>query len=112
MTEDDARERLTARLTEIGEEERIGEEGRKPVTLQQDSVGRLSRMDAMQVQAMALATAQRRRVEMQRIKAALDRLDQGKWGWCAGCGEEIAEKRLEHDPSMARCINCASGKGG
>lgn len=107
MTADDAREALIARLAEIDDQERAGEEDRKPVTLQQDSVGRLSRMDAMQVQAMALATAQRRRAEKLRIEAALGRLDEGEWGWCAGCGDKIAGKRLAHDPSVARCIACA-----
>lgn len=112
MTADEARQALIARLAEIEEQEQIGEEDRKPVTLQQDSVGRLSRMDAMQVQAMALATAQRRRAEKLRIEAAMGRLDEGEWGWCVGCGEEIAEQRLAHDPSVARCIKCAGSDGG
>lgn len=83
-------------------------EGRAPVTLQQDSVGRLSRMDAMQAQAMALAAERRRASERRRIDAALKRIDADDWGWCLTCGDEIAAARLAHDPSVTLCISCAS----
>lgn len=109
MTEDEARAALLERQAELAEEDRISAEGRAPVILQQDSVGRLSRMDAMQQQAMAQAQERRRAAEAKRIRAALERLDEGEWGWCLACGEEIAEKRLRHDPSAATCVNCASG---
>lgn len=107
MTEDQARDALEARLAQLDEEDRISAEGREPVTLQQDSIGRLSRMDAMQVQAMALAAERRRASERQRIDAALGRIENGEWGYCLQCGEEIAQKRLQHDPSAPRCIGCA-----
>ena len=111
MTEDEAKSRLIARAAEIDEEDRAGAEGREPVTLQQDSVGRLSRMDAMQQQAMAKAQERRRAAERTRIAAALERIEEGEWGYCAGCGDEIAPRRLEHDPSIATCLACASGGG-
>jgi len=111
MTEEEARQSLLAREAELAEEDRISGEARAPVELQQDSVGRLSRMDAMQQQAMAQAQERRRKAERARIKAALERLDQGEWGYCLNCGEEIAAKRLAHDPSVAACVKCASGSG-
>lgn len=110
MTEDEARAALIARAAQLDEEDRANEESREPVTLQQDSVGRLSRMDAMQQQAMAQATERRRQAERSRIKSALERIEDGEWGYCATCGEDIAPKRLEHDPSVATCVKCASGK--
>jgi len=109
MDEAEARQRLLARLAELAEEDRISAEGRAPVTLEQDSVGRLSRMDALQVQAMALAAERRRAAERKRIEAALARLDEDEWGWCLRCGEEIAAARLAHDPSVTLCVACASG---
>lgn len=105
--EDDARTALLARQAELEEEDRMSAEGREPVTLQQDSVGRLSRMDAMQQQAMAQAQERRRAGERVRITAALKRLDEGEWGYCVSCGNEIASARLAHDPSVPTCINCA-----
>src|SRR3990170_5527264 len=101
MDEATARERLLRRRTELLEEDRISEADRAPVTLDQDSVGRLSRIDAMQVQAMALAAERRRAAERQRIDAALKRLDEGEFGYCLSCGEEIAPARLENDPSIS-----------
>lgn len=108
MDDTEARARLLARRAQLDEEDRISSEAREPVTLQQDSVGRLSRIDAMQQQAMAQATQKRRAAERRRIEAALERLDEGEWGWCLTCGEEMPEARLRHDPSVAQCVGCAS----
>ena len=107
MTEEEAKTALNARAAALAEEDRISDEARAPVTLQQDSVGRLSRMDAMQQQAMAQAQARRRGQERLRIKAALGRIEQGEWGYCVTCGEEVAEARLANDPSVAVCVGCA-----
>lgn len=107
MIEEEARTALLARQAELVEEDRISDEARAPVTLQQDSVGRLSRMDAMQQQAMAQAQERRRSTERKRIAAALERLDAGEWGYCVRCGDEIAEARLRHDPSVPVCVGCA-----
>ena len=101
------RARLIARREELIVEDRESAEGRAPVTLEQDSVGRLSRIDAMQVQAMALAQARRRQSERAAIDAALRRLDDDEYGYCLKCGEDIAPARLEHNPSVTTCIACA-----
>ena len=84
------------------------EDERRPVELDQQSVGRLSRMDAMQVQAMAQAVEGRRRQRQAQIAAALKRLDEGEYGYCVVCGEDIPIKRLEVDLTAARCVGCAS----
>ncbi|MCA0903305.1 TraR/DksA C4-type zinc finger protein [Qipengyuania aquimaris] len=107
MTEAEARKKLIARREALDAQDAANADSRETVELQQDSVGRLSRMDAMQQQAMAQATARRRVAERARIAAALKRMDQGEWGWCTACGNEIAEKRLAHDPSVALCLACA-----
>jgi DnaK suppressor protein len=81
------------------------------VELDQTRQGRLSRMDALQQQAMAAATGQRRTAELARIDAALTRIDSGDYGLCLGCDEEIAPARLEIDPAATRCIRCADKAG-
>lgn len=111
MTEDEARTALLERQAQLAKEDVANADSRDTVELQQDSVGRLSRMDAMQQQAMAQAQERRRAQERVRIEAALERLDDGEWGYCAKCGEEIAEARLKHDPSVATCVKCAGGGG-
>lgn len=77
--------------------------------LDQQSVGRLSRMDALQVQAMAKAEQVRRDTRLQRVNAALKRLDDDIFGECVRCGEIIDDKRLDADPAATLCIACARG---
>ncbi len=60
---------------------------------------------------MAIAAQRRRRSQRERVAAALRRLDEGEFGYCTACGEEIAAGLLEHDPNAALCITCASERG-
>ena len=85
-----------------------GEESAGTVVLDQTRVGRLSRMDALQAQAMSRESNRRRSEAILRIRAALKRLDQDEYGRCVRCGESINPKRLELDPATALCIDCAS----
>ena len=70
-----------------------------------------SRMDALQSQAMAVEVERRRIAELARIAGALERLEQGEYGYCVTCGEPIAPKRLELDPATPLCVNCAGRSG-
>ena len=79
----------------------------KPVELDQTMVGRLSRMDAMQQQEMALATKRRREQLLIQIEQAFQRIESGNYGYCIKCDEGIAEKRLELDPVILTCVSCA-----
>lgn len=108
MTPLQARTALIARQEALACELASNADARDTVELQQDSVGRLSRMDAMQQQAMAQASERRKAAEGARIKAALARIDEDEWGYCVACGNDIAEARLNHDPSIPTCINCAA----
>ena len=100
---------LRARQAELTHLAESSAESRRPVELDQTRVGRLSRMDALQDQAMQLETERRRQIELKRIEAALERLAAGDFGYCVQCGEEIAVKRLELDPTNPVCIDCAGG---
>ncbi len=102
------RQKLLARRQELLAEDAVSAESRAPVTLEQDNVGRLSRIDAMQLQAMALAQARRRKSERGAIDEALRRMDEGDYGYCRQCGEDIAPARLERSPSVTTCIECAN----
>jgi DnaK suppressor protein len=106
------RARLSRELETLAEESAAAKESRAPVELDQQSVGRLSRMDAIQVQAMAQETERRRQARMTAVRAALERIEAGEFGICLTCGEDIAIKRLEFDPATATCIDCAGGNSG
>ena len=103
-----AKNLLLARREELLRLHESGAEDRAPVELDQTRVGRLSRMDALQVQAMAVATDQRRELELKRIDVALERLQAGDYGYCMTCDEEIPAKRLELDPAAVLCVDCAT----
>ena len=77
------------------------------VELDQSKVGRLSRMDALQAQAVAQASVRRRDDMYRRISAALDRIEAGHYGRCENCDELISDARLEVDPTAIFCITCA-----
>jgi DnaK suppressor protein len=99
---------LASRREELRDISEISAASRDTVTLDQQSVGRLSRMDALQQQAMAQAAQRRRSHDLARIEAALRRLDEDEFGYCVECGEAIAMNRLEIDPAASHCIRCAA----
>ena len=98
---------LEQRRAELTEHQDASAKGRDPVALDQQSVGRVSRIDAMQQQAMAQAQERQRTREVVRISQALVRIDGNEFGWCLECGEDIPAKRLEIDPAAALCVRCA-----
>ena len=101
------RKQLEARKAELTASIENATESAAPVELDQQVQGRLSRMDAIQGQAMAQATIERRRIEIAQIDAAFKRMEQNEFGYCVECGDEIAPKRLELNPAIARCVECA-----
>ncbi|MFD1344705.1 TraR/DksA family transcriptional regulator [Litorisediminicola beolgyonensis] len=109
IDEDAARRRIAERLAELEAEDARGRDGQAVVTLDQQAVGRLSRQDALLSQSMAKATQARRDRERRALAAALARLEEGEFGYCEDCGEEIASGRLRLDPTVTRCVECASG---
>lgn len=99
---------LEARRAELLADIAASGDARRPVELDQTTVGRLSRMDALQGQAMALETERRREQELHRIDLALARLQSDAFGVCVRCGEDIPLKRLEFDPAAPTCVKCAA----
>jgi DnaK suppressor protein len=99
---------LMARSAELKGMEESATQAAQTVELDQSRVGRLSRMDALQGQAMAKETNRRRQLELTRIGAALRRIEAGDYGMCLRCEELIAPARLRFDPSATLCMECAS----
>ena len=99
--------KLYEMLAEIKSASDYEEESAKPVKLDQSSVGRLSRMDAMQSQQMSIELIQRQKASEFKIKAALSKIDNDEFGFCEECDELIYLPRLQLDPSITFCIDCA-----
>ena len=101
------RKLLLNRQRELQSVAETASDSAETVTLDQTRQGRLSRMDALQQQAMSQETNRRRQLELQRITSALQRMDNGDFGYCSDCGETIAYGRLEISPTVTKCITCA-----
>lgn len=100
---------IQSRMETLLEASDATQDDRATVVLDQQSVGRLSRMDALQQQAMAKANDTMRRKELSALTAALQRLETDEYGFCIDCGDEIGEKRLERMPTTLKCMDCMRG---
>ena len=94
---------INTRLDELNQEDDLGHSSQAVVALDQQSVGRLSRMDALQAQAMAQAAQTRRDTQRRALLAAGNRLDDNSFGACHDCGEDITSNGWR---STQRC-SCA-----
>lgn len=101
------RQKLLRIRDELSAVAEAGEKAAEIVELDQSKVGRLSRMDALQAQAMSTASNRRREMRLQKVARALTRIQNLDFGWCDECGDAIAPERLEFDPSVMLCIDCA-----
>lgn len=78
------------------------------VELDQASVGRVSRVDALQSQSMAVETTRLRQQQLRKISTALALIESDDYGYCSICDDEIDPRRLEIDPASIMCVPCAS----
>jgi len=100
------RERLLALEKEI-QADLVASKDAAGVVELDTAIGRLSRMDAMQNQQMALELRRRQEQQLQRITNALKRITQNRYGFCGRCKQPIAEERLEISPDAVMCVRCA-----
>ena len=100
------RNRLEALAQEVNEALNSSKDSANVVELD-TAFGRLSRMDAMQNQQMALELRRRQENQVLRIETALKRMDQGRYGFCGKCQGPIPEERLEVSPDVVMCVRGA-----
>jgi DnaK suppressor protein len=81
-------------------------ESSKPVK-PENSLGRLTCMDAMAAQMMNVAAMERLKLRIEKLTAAIVRVENGEYGICLSCGEEIGEKRLLTIAQATICIECS-----
>lgn len=107
---DQLREALERLVLELDDSLRGSAEAARPVELDQPSIGRVSRIDAIQQQKMLEANRQSQQSRLALARAALRRFDDDEFGDCQQCGEEIAFERLEARPESLYCIECQSAR--
>ncbi len=99
--------KITARMAEIRAQLAEPDGIAKPVS-PDSAIGRLSRVDAMQLQEMRRSLVQQRQDELVRLEHALNLIAKGRYGVCNGCEEDIPEKRLDAVPDAQMCVPCLS----
>ena len=82
------------------------QEAAQPVQLDQQAIGRVSRIDAIQQQKMVEANRARQKIRLSQVKAALNAIDEDDYGYCRRCEEEIELRRLMAKPESAICLDC------
>ena len=110
MDQSPHRKRIQEEMEELRALSDGSRDSRAPVELDQQSVGRLSRMDAMQQQSMDLAREERRRQRLAILAAALRRMDEDEYGYCTSCGDDIGLARLAAQPAATLCVDCQRGR--
>lgn len=101
---------LKARLADIEQQLHeflnLDEVAAETVELDQSKVGRLSRMDALQQQAMAQASSEAHRQQLIKVHRAMQKIEEGEYGYCDECGESIPFERLQIQPESDFCVKC------
>ncbi|AQS38004.1 transcriptional regulator, TraR/DksA family [Shewanella psychrophila] len=98
--------KLKHELVELEQQLTTIHERSAPVQLDQQAVGRISRIDAIQQQQMAQAGEALMQQHILRIKQIF--LDTDEYGFCLECGESIGLGRLTIHAIAKLCIQCQS----
>ena len=106
---DELRDVLEASKAELQRVLDLSRESGAPVALD-TSIGRLTRVDALQQQSMAQATIRASELRLSQVMAALGRMERQAYGDCLGCGEPIALARLRVRPEATLCLGCQDAR--
>lgn len=106
--QDELRQDLEDKKASLEQSIAAAKEATETVKLDQTLMGRVSRVDALQQQAMAIATHQQQLQELKQVEQALEKFDEDEYGYCESCDEVIAFKRLKIKPESIYCIQCQS----
>jgi DnaK suppressor protein len=71
-----------------------------------NAIGRLSRLDSMQMQEVAKEASRQRGMRIHRLREALSKMDRGNYGLCTACSEWIDFERLKAGPETLKCSAC------
>ena len=82
------------------------EEATQPIS-PENSLGRVSRMDAINNKGVAQASLHSAQKRLVKLKISLEKIEDPDFGNCANCGNPIQSCRLMFMPESANCVRCA-----
>ena len=74
----------------------------------ENSIGRISRMDAINNKSVMEASLRNKISKLNKLKVALIKIDEEGFGYCSECKNVIQEGRLMYMPESTKCVRCAS----
>jgi DnaK suppressor protein len=102
------KQQLLSQRATLMASQQMAQNATEPVELDQASIGRVSRVDAMQSQSMAIEATRLRQLSLRQTTTALALIESGDYGDCQQCDNEIDPRRLAIDPAATYCVSCAS----
>jgi len=81
----------------------------KIVDLDQQLIGRLSRMDSIIDKEMSVAKLERQKLRLNQLEEALKNLENEDFGVCIDCGDYIEFQRIKSNPVVKKCFDCMKG---
>lgn len=103
----DIRTDLERQLAKLERSMKVTDEAARPVELDQTAVGRLSRMDSLQNQALTQNLKEREQHKLALLREALARIDREEFGICTACDGAIPIQRLFVFPEAPVCAACS-----
>lgn len=73
----------------------------------ENSIGRVSRMDAIQSKGISEASLRNKKEKLSKLKISLSKIDTPDFGICSRCDRPIQPARLMYMPESSRCLHCA-----
>ncbi len=83
------------------------EQNSKPIS-PENSIGRISRMDAINNKSVVEAALRNKRQKLGKLKVALANIDKQGFGICMQCKNPIQPARIMFMPESSRCVHCAA----
>lgn len=74
----------------------------------ENSIGRVSRMDAINNKSVAEASLRNKKAKLTKLKVAIAKVDEEGFGSCVMCNNPIQSMRLMFMPESTKCVRCAS----
>ena len=82
------------------------EEATRPIS-PENSIGRVSRMDAINNKGVSEAALRSARRKLSSLQLALSKVESPEFGFCSRCKQPIPPARLMYMPESTRCVRCA-----
>ncbi len=106
IDKDAVRNKISELITKSMDDIKDIEKMTQPIS-PENSIGRVSRMDAINNKSVMEAALANKKEKLSKLKLALNNIDSENYGICSMCGNDIQEGRLIFLPESTRCIRCA-----